>query len=829
MGVEATPDSGYLVVGFSKESVGPNHDPLIYKTDKTGNLLWGRRLNFPSSDDIIYACKGLPDGSSLVYGVTKTFLAIGELFLIKYDPSGNVVWLRTFKSPTNKSMWRGVSMDVGPDGFIYLAYSFYTVEFTQANGGVMKLSQDASTVIWSREMENAGNSIANGVKVTQNGSVLLLSTYGNNAPGGSSTDVAAVLFSPTGDMLWNLVLGGAANEYLFGAGQLSNGHYILSGYVFDFGANRNMLLVDLNPDGSFNWARTVDNSNDFGYSANEMPGNQIILYGTTDGGPVKGLWTVIYDFNGNLVQENGQPMSKVFTSGGDAASGFVDGLRILNNGQIAMIGSVISPIGYGGYDTFLNITNSISTSGCGLVVDLQVVAKDPNFIHVNNLITTNQNGLSITTRTAASVPFQVCVKDICNPQTSLSLQKPGKTFARCQGSTTSLVLDALNEGALYVWSTGETTKTITVNATGNYSVRITGRCDFLLDTFKVVISNPIKVEATYSPILCAEYPVQLTGKEIPGYVYKWKPGHLVSDSMTRVTNAVLLNTSETDTLVQEYFLISFNFNSPDCISNDTLQVKIPPVIPAPNLSGDTIFCLNPEDLIRYQLTGANGSTFEFGIYPELDIRLLNNNRYDISFPDTGTYQITYRQKNTAGCLSKKKVKTIRVIKNEEVSILTQDSVVTRLTLANASYTVNKPALGMSWKAIGASGISTSGEFLTVQWEQGQIDRKVMVEVRSPIRNCISRDTLLIRYKPLLFIPNLITPGLEDGNNDIFRIPDLEYFNPRELQLFNRWGKKVFHSDSYVNDWSGKELSTGMYFYLLHAGDKQFTGWLEISK
>jgi len=78
------------------------------------------------------------------------------------------------------------------------------------------------------------------------------------------------------------------------------------------------------------------------------------------------------------------------------------------------------------------------------------------------------------------------------------------------------------------------------------------------------------------------------------------------------------------------------------------------------------------------------------------------------------------------------------------------------------------------------------------------------------------------------VPNIITP---DGNgyNDAFRIlikgtpkDFYESFPNSQLLIYNRWGKKIYESNNYQNDWSGAELSDGVYFWTLRLADGKET-------
>ena len=74
----------------------------------------------------------------------------------------------------------------------------------------------------------------------------------------------------------------------------------------------------------------------------------------------------------------------------------------------------------------------------------------------------------------------------------------------------------------------------------------------------------------------------------------------------------------------------------------------------------------------------------------------------------------------------------------------------------------------------------------------------------------------------LKIPNIFTPN-GDGINDYFEIgydngqpiTDLNrYFLSHKLVIFNRWGRIVYESNDYKNDWDGGKLPDGTYFYVL---------------
>lgn len=76
------------------------------------------------------------------------------------------------------------------------------------------------------------------------------------------------------------------------------------------------------------------------------------------------------------------------------------------------------------------------------------------------------------------------------------------------------------------------------------------------------------------------------------------------------------------------------------------------------------------------------------------------------------------------------------------------------------------------------------------------------------------DTIEISKPPQITttIPNIITAN-GDGKNDVLVLED-ELQGLVSLEVYNRWGEKVFESPTYQNNWNGDELSTGIYFIVL---------------
>lgn len=89
----------------------------------------------------------------------------------------------------------------------------------------------------------------------------------------------------------------------------------------------------------------------------------------------------------------------------------------------------------------------------------------------------------------------------------------------------------------------------------------------------------------------------------------------------------------------------------------------------------------------------------------------------------------------------------------------------------------------------------------------------------------------------LFVPNVFTPELSPGFNDTFEIGfGNKGGTPAQagvkiaLTVFDRWGKKVFESNDYKNDWDASNVGGGVYYLELKLGNlATCKNWVQVVK
>jgi gliding motility-associated-like protein len=124
---------------------------------------------------------------------------------------------------------------------------------------------------------------------------------------------------------------------------------------------------------------------------------------------------------------------------------------------------------------------------------------------------------------------------------------------------------------------------------------------------------------------------------------------------------------------------------------------------------------------------------------------------------------------------------------------------------------------------GLSDINTQATYITPQFVVQEY-----IVYGTNMYGCISSDTLNVYMaREIDIIYSGFTPN-EDGYNDTWHIPyAADYGDKLEVEIFNRWGERVFHSRGYGADqewdgkFKGKDLPIGTYYYIIKIHDTSY--------
>ncbi len=145
----------------------------------------------------------------------------------------------------------------------------------------------------------------------------------------------------------------------------------------------------------------------------------------------------------------------------------------------------------------------------------------------------------------------------------------------------------------------------------------------------------------------------------------------------------------------------------------------------------------------------------------------------------------------------------------------------------------------------------AGDYSAYRWSTGDIINPLLIDgnrsepeaiwVEVTDQNgCKGSDTLIVGVCSidLLFadMPNTITPGDKNGQNDTWVIPHIEMFPEAVLEIYDRWGRLIFRTANVAdNPWngesmSGQEMPMDAYFFVLDLkmkGVDPITGYVNV--
>jgi len=348
------------------------------------------------------------------------------------------------------------------------------------------------------------------------------------------------------------------------------------------------------------------------------------------------------------------------------------------------------------------------------------------------------------------------------PANSLSL---GPDINICSGNSATLTA-AVTGFTNYLWSTGQTTSSIVVNATGTYWISSSNTCGSAADTIKVLPLNFPVVSLGNDTVICTQTTLTPSATSASGYV--WSTG--------ATTSSIVITQPGT------YWITCTN----QCgTANDTIVIGqgIKPVF---TLGPDTILCVTTP--LNINLTGI-GTGFLWQDNSTLPT-------YTIS--TSGNYWVVVT--NAAGCKNSDSISVSfdsppHVFAGKD-TVICNGQEITLIPVSSGSYFWNN---------------GTSNVPLVVNAEGIYI-------VYTSNKCGTARDSVKVNTEQctcLLDVPNAFSPN-DDGKNDIFYVRgDCDLFI---LRIYDRWGEKVFESTHLADGWDGtfkgKKMNSGIFDYYL---------------
>jgi hypothetical protein len=294
--VQQTSDGGYIVVGETYSFGAGDYDAFLVKTDANGNIQWAKTYG-GTSGDLAFSVQQTSDGGYIVAGYTWSFGAdVKDIFLIKTDASGNIIWAKIYGGIGYDEAY---SVQQTSDGGYIVAGA--TLSFGAGYYDIFLIKTDASgNIIWAKTYGGTGRDGALSVQQTSDGGYIVAGW--TDSFGADSFDVFLIKTDANGNIIWAKTYGGTGEDYAFSVQQTSDGGYIVAGYTTSFGAGwGDIFLIKTDANGNIQWAKTYGGiSYDLASSVQQTSDGGYIVAGWTLSFGAGDIFLIKTDANGNI-------------------------------------------------------------------------------------------------------------------------------------------------------------------------------------------------------------------------------------------------------------------------------------------------------------------------------------------------------------------------------------------------------------------------------------------------------------------------------------------------------------------------------------------------
>lgn len=170
--VRQTPEGGYIVAGGTNTYGAGWSDIYLLKIDAFGNKEWDKTFGSTNAETAS-SIELTKDGGYAISGGTTSFGAGGwDVYLIKTDFTGNMLWEKTFGSPSSDYGW---SLSPTNDGGFTIIGS--TWQFGSSDVYALKTNGEG-VLEWEKSIDKSGYDMGWSIKETKDGGYVIAGETG---------------------------------------------------------------------------------------------------------------------------------------------------------------------------------------------------------------------------------------------------------------------------------------------------------------------------------------------------------------------------------------------------------------------------------------------------------------------------------------------------------------------------------------------------------------------------------------------------------------------------------------------------------------------------
>lgn len=288
------------VTGVCNEGVTGN-DIVIIKYDPNGDTIWVRSYNGSgNSDDAGYGISVDASGNIYVVGTSFNTGTSGDITLLKYDSTGILLWSNNYYLNNGNSEDAGLDIKLDNSGYIYI-----TGYGTANNSKTLVVTQKyspAGELLWTKtENGPSGNSRGIELAIDNSGNVCVTGFVSS----ANTTDAVLVKYNSSGDLVFKEITGGEGEDKAWSITVDDEDNIFIAGYKTNSENNTDCYIAKFDSSGSLSWERTYNGTGGGEDKAwailADDEGDSYITGSSTDWTNNVNYVTIKYDASGDLV------------------------------------------------------------------------------------------------------------------------------------------------------------------------------------------------------------------------------------------------------------------------------------------------------------------------------------------------------------------------------------------------------------------------------------------------------------------------------------------------------------------------------------------------
>jgi uncharacterized delta-60 repeat protein len=293
--------SGNVYVTGESVGSGPGQDYATVKYNSAGEEQWAARYNGPGNYwDTARAIE--VDDSGNVYVTGESYGFGYDIATIKYNSNGDSVWVRRYHSGNGEDLARDIAVD--DSGNVYV--TGYSAGLGTFNDYVTIKYNSTGDSVWVRRYNGPGNGYDYAIAVTIDDSGNVYVT-GNSSGSTTDDDYTTIKYNPVGEELWIARYNGLENQWdeAVAIAVDNIGNVYVTGCSYSVSTNRDFATIKYNSNGDTVWVRKYNgpaNDQDYGRAiAIDNSGNVYVTGESYDSNSDDDYATIKYSTSG--VQE----------------------------------------------------------------------------------------------------------------------------------------------------------------------------------------------------------------------------------------------------------------------------------------------------------------------------------------------------------------------------------------------------------------------------------------------------------------------------------------------------------------------------------------------